>query len=104
MLLLEKSSGRLLFRDENLPSSRNNYCSMRATGPGRLDDGDDGDGNEVVIETSSQTIRLKFTEKKRPPEPPATMNVEPKQKKGQAGLLGIGKKLIGGTSPEAIGR
>ncbi|NOY29444.1 MAG: PQQ-binding-like beta-propeller repeat protein [Planctomycetes bacterium] len=91
MLLLEKASGRLLFRDENLSASRSNYCSMKASGP---------EGQpEVVLETSSQTIRLAFTNKKRPPEPPALADVETKEKKGQKGLLGIGKKLIGGAVP-----
>jgi len=53
LLLLEKASGRLLFRDENLPSSLSNYCSMKASRP--------GENPEVVLETSSQIIRLEFT-------------------------------------------
>ena len=91
MLILEKASGRLLFNDENLLPSRSNYCSMRALDP--------RDNPEVVIETSSQTIRLAFTDLKRAPEPPAMVDVESKEKKGKKGLLGIGKKLIGGAAP-----
>jgi len=90
MLLLEKASGRLLFRDENLAPSRSNYCSMKASGPAE-------EQPEVVLETSSQTIRLAFTNEKRPPEPPAIADI--KKKQGQKGLLGIGKKLIGGAVP-----
>jgi len=94
MLLLEKASGRVLFQEENLRSSTGNYCSMRAS----ISEDNPSD-NEVVIETSGQTVRLKFTDQKRAPEPPAMIDVETKDKKGQKGLLGIGKKLIGGALP-----
>jgi len=94
MLLLEKASGRVLFQEEDLRSSTSNYCSMRAS----ISE-DNPNDNEVVIETSNQTVQLNFTDQKRAPEPPAMVDVETKDKKGQKGLLGIGKKLIGGASP-----
>ncbi len=87
MLVLEKTSGRLLFSDDSFPASRGNYCAVKVLGP---------DAYEVFIETSSQSVRLAFTEQPRPPEPPAMTEMESKNENGKKGLLGIGQKIIGG--------
>ncbi len=86
MLMLEKATGRLLFSDDALPASRGNYCAISASGE---------EAHEVLIEMSSQSIRLAFTDKKRPPEPPAVGDIKSSTQNGHKGLQGIGRKLLG---------
>ncbi len=83
LLLLEKSSGRQLYRNDDLPLS-NNYFAMRA---------DDSRANEIVVEMVEAEVRLNFTGKARPPEPPSLHEVR-SQRGGGQGLLGIGKKFV----------
>ena len=87
MLILEKASGRRLFSDDALPASRANHCAVKALG---------SDSKEVLVETSSQSIRLAFSDRQRSPEPPVMLGLESQEKKEKKGLRKIGEKLIGG--------
>ncbi len=78
MLLLEKSSGRVLFSDEGLPQSAN-HCATVAN----------PETQEVLVEMVSRVVRLKFTDSPRPPEPPATYQATPTEKEGPKGIFGI---------------
>jgi hypothetical protein len=84
MLLLEKSSGRVLFSDEALPQSPN-HCATVANPKTQ----------EVLVEMVSRVVRLKFTDSPRPPEPPATHEATPADKEGPKGLFGILKRFSG---------
>lgn len=85
LLLLEKSSGRQLFHDDTLPQSPN-FFELKAV---------DSVANELIVEMTSRTIRLKFTDEPRSPEPPAIVGVETTDKKESSGLYRIYKKLLG---------
>ena len=85
LLVLEKSSGRQLFSQDDLPPS-NNYFALRA---GK------SSPHEVVVEMLELDIHFAFTGRMRPPEPPAMHEVSLKQG-GNQGLLGIGQKMFGG--------
>ncbi len=87
LVLLEKATGRLLLHDDTLPVSGANYCVIRAT---------DTEEHQVAIEMASRTVQLTFTDRPRPPEPPAIVGGEFAAKKGHSGLYGIGRKLLGG--------
>lgn len=78
MLLLEKSSGRVLYAEDKLPQSPNLFAVTA-----------NGESQEVMIEMVSRLIRLKFTDAPRPPEPPATHEALPAEKEGASGLFRI---------------
>ena len=83
--LLEKSSGRLLYHNDMLPSSPH-HCWPKAS---------EVDPNEVVVEMNTANVRLKFTDQPRAPEPPANQEVQRKADAGSKGLQKIGEKLLG---------
>jgi len=78
MLLLEKSSGRVLFSDKGLPQSAS-HCVAVAN----------PETQEVLVEMVSRVVRLKFTDAPRPSEPPATYEAAPTEKEGPKGIFGI---------------
>jgi outer membrane protein assembly factor BamB len=80
MLILDKATGRTLYRDDNLPPSGGGQCIARVT---------DADGHRAVIEMAGRTILLQFTDARRPPEPPAMAEVESGAGKSSGGLMGI---------------
>ncbi|NOZ40037.1 MAG: PQQ-binding-like beta-propeller repeat protein [Planctomycetes bacterium] len=86
ILLLEKSSGRMLFHDETLPQS-SHYFFLRAS---------DTELHEAVVEMSTRKIRLAFTDRPRSPEPPARRDVQKKAGAGTGGLQKIGGKIWSG--------
>ena len=86
LLLLEKASGRLLFHDDTLPPSPN-YCELKVV---------DERSPKMAVEMNSQTIQLSFTDRPRPPEPPAIVGGASVGKNGASGLYEITRKLFGG--------
>ena len=86
LLLLEKASGRLLYHSDTLPHAGGSYCRLRQADP---------QDAIVDVEMPSRTIRLKFTDEPRPPEPAALVGGEYKMREESTGLLGIGLKLMG---------
>lgn len=86
LLLLEKSTGRLLFHEEKLPQTGGNYFEMRMV---------DEKEAEMEVRMASRTVRVKFTDKPRSPEPPAVVDSTVTKDKESGGLLEIGKKLLG---------
>ncbi|MCG8451257.1 MAG: PQQ-like beta-propeller repeat protein [Pirellulales bacterium] len=85
LLLLEKASGRVLLSDDKLPVSVN-YFALGAS---------DSKPNQIVVEMVNKEVRLDFTGKRRPPEPPAMHEVTISKENNPKGLLGIGQKIWG---------
>jgi hypothetical protein len=82
ILLLEKSSGRVLVSEDNLPQAPY-YFAVNCN----------AESNEVLIELVNRFVRLKFTDAPRPPEPPATYEASPGEKEGPKGIYGIFEKF-----------
>ena len=124
MLVLEMASGRTLYRADNLPNTGGSHLVVRMTkvpSPGvpaadkrthgKLSDPDSGQPprapgaaalarhplHEVAIEMTACVVRLNFTGAPRPPQPPAMAEVEVLGPASSKGLLGIFKKLGGGS-------
>ena len=86
MVVLEKSTGRMLYEDDKLLQAAGNYCRVKLADPEKP---------VVEVEMVSRTVHLEFTDQPRPPEPVATVGGSNKRKKESSGLLGIGLKLMG---------
>ncbi len=84
MLLLEKSSGRVLFSEEGLPQSPNHCVTVVNSAT-----------DEVFVEMINRLVRLKFTDEPRAPEPPASFEATPSDKEGPKGIFGILEKFSG---------
>jgi outer membrane protein assembly factor BamB len=82
LLLLEKSSGRVLVSEDNLTQAPH-YFAVSCN----------PDTAEVLVELVNRIVRLKFTDTPRPPEPPATYEASPGEKEGPKGLYGIFEKF-----------
>lgn len=87
MLILEKASGRQLYRNEELPGSNGNHCVVQVS---------TADSHEVRVEMARQSVVLQFSDLPRPPEPPGMSETSQGSQKGRKGLLEIGKKIFGG--------
>jgi hypothetical protein len=86
IMLLEKSSGPMLFHDETLPPSPH-YFNFQVS---------EDDPSEAFVQMNTRKIRLKFTDRPRDPEPPARRNTEGRGSPENSGLQKIGKKIFGG--------
>jgi len=85
LLLLEKASGRSLYDNDKLEISVNHFA-LHA---------DEQSGNDVVVEMVKKEIRLSFTDRHRPPEPPMLHDIISNRQGNRNGLLGIGQKVLG---------
>ena len=98
VMLLEKSSGRMLFHDETLPQSPHHFF-LRAT---QADPEGDTNGEtnweltEAVVEMSTRKVKLQFTDQPRAPEPAARHDVQRSVGSGSGGLQKIVEKILGG--------
>jgi outer membrane protein assembly factor BamB len=86
MLLLDKETGRTLFRSDELAQMGAGNCLARVT---------DGANHEVTIEMAGRSLTVQFTAARRPPEPPAMAEVESGAAKVATGLMGIFRSLGG---------
>jgi len=86
IMLLEKSSGRLLFHDETLPQSANHFFVKAA----------ENMPHEVVVEMLTRKIKIRFTDGPRAPEPPAMHDVQRHKRTGPKGLQKIGELILRG--------
>jgi hypothetical protein len=84
LLLLEKTSGRVLFADDSLPYSANYFVVSTID-----------ESNEVSVEMANRLVKLKFTDAPRPPEPPAHTPADAESADGPTGLYKILKRLGG---------
>ncbi len=84
MLILDKATGRTLYSDDALPAASTGLCLARVR---------DAAGHEAAIEMGARTVVLRFTEGRRPPEPPAMAEVESSASRTSGGLLGIIRNL-----------
>ena len=86
VLLLEKSSGRILFADDKMQNT-GNLCVVTA----------DESTHEVSMDMVNRSVKLKFTDLPRPPEPPATLEAEVKDQRGPQGLNRILERFLEGS-------
>ena len=94
IMLLEKSSGRLLFHDETLPQSTHHFF-LRASEE-QTEGEMKGELSEAIVEMSTRKIKLQFTGHPRAPEPSARHDVQRKVGSRAGGLQKIGAKIFGG--------
>ncbi len=88
IMLLEKSSGRILYHEESLPPSPRHFF------PKVPEDNAAGNSNKMVIEMNTQQINLTFTDRPRAPEPPAMHGVQHTNDSGKGGLQKIGAGIF----------
>jgi outer membrane protein assembly factor BamB len=88
VLVLDKATGRTLYARDDLPHTGIGYCLARASDPA---------AHEASIELAGRTIVLKFTDDRRPPEPPAMAEVESTANRTSGGVLRIILNLGGGN-------
>ena len=86
IMLLEKASGRMLFADNGMQNT-GNLCLVSA----------DEQSHEVSLEMVTKTVKLKFTDLPRPPEPPATVEANVNDRQGPQGLNRILKRFFQGS-------
>jgi len=91
IMLLEKSTGRMLFLDEHLPPSPH-YCFFQVA-----EEEAGGNASVAVVEMMTRKIQLQFTDHPRAPEPPARHDVLRNVGSGSGGLQKIGEKFFRGS-------
>ncbi|MBX3434035.1 MAG: PQQ-binding-like beta-propeller repeat protein [Pirellulales bacterium] len=77
MLVLDKATGRTLFRSDELNAAAAGYCQPLVASDAQ---------NVVAIEMSSSTLSLRFTDAPRPPVPPSMAEVEANDSESRQGL------------------
>ena len=84
LLCVDKETGATVYRNDELPDTSGNQFRIRAS----------RDVPPAVnIEMSTKTIRLRFTDEPRSPEPPVNDLVEAPRKSLGRGLLGVGRRI-----------
>jgi hypothetical protein len=84
LLCMDKQTGATLYRHDELPDTAVGQFGIRATR---------GEPRIVSVETSAWTIRLAYSDRPRPPQPPANDAVEaPRTSRGE-GLMGVGRRM-----------
>jgi outer membrane protein assembly factor BamB len=84
VLCIDKQTGRTVYRDDGLPDTARGQFDIRAQWDTKP---------SVSIETSRQTIRLTFTDRPRPPEPPANDDLEAVRRPDERGLWNLGRRM-----------
>lgn len=84
VLCVDKQSGRTVYRDDALPDTAGGMFQIRSRW--------DADPT-VSIDMTSRSVRLTFTLRPRPPEPPANDELEAVQGRDQRGLWGVGRRM-----------
>lgn len=77
LLVLDKASGRTLYRSESLPPSGGSHCVVRVV---------DQERRLLAVEMASRQVHLQFSDSPRPPAPPALAEVEGEQQAASGGL------------------
>ncbi len=83
-ICLDKATGATVYRNDELPATSGGQFRVRATRD---------QSPSVDVEMSAKTIRLKFSERPRSPEPPANDLVEAPRKSLGRGLWGVGRRM-----------
>lgn len=84
VLVLDKASGRTIYQSDKLPQAGQPQCLVRVP---------DVSKPAAALELSSGAILLQFTDRRRPPEPPAMAEVEGDAGTTSRGLMGILEKI-----------
>jgi hypothetical protein len=84
LLCLDRQTGATVYRNDDLADTPGSQFRIRASRD---------DGAAVNIEMSTKTIRLRFTDEPRSPEPPANDLVEAPRKSLGRGLWGVGRRM-----------
>lgn len=90
MLLLDKATGRTLMRTDELPSAAGGYCQPRVANVA------EGGPPQLEVEMSNRTVAVSFTDRPRPPAPPAMAEVEAGSGDSRGGLTRLLKSVIDG--------
>jgi hypothetical protein len=84
VLILDKATGRTLHYADDLRQAGGGHCIARVI---------DAANHQAAVEMAGQTILLQFTAGRRPPEPPAMVEVESGGRKSSGGIMGIFQKF-----------
>ncbi|MCA9233857.1 MAG: PQQ-binding-like beta-propeller repeat protein [Planctomycetales bacterium] len=80
MLLLDKATGRTIYRTDDLKAAAGGYCQPQV---GAVDE----DGRPTLeVEMNNRTVSLAFSDAPRPPAPPAMAEVEAGSRDSRGGL------------------
>jgi outer membrane protein assembly factor BamB len=84
LLCLDKRTGATVYRNDDLPATAGQQFRVRAA---------HDMPPTVNIEMSTRTVRLEFSDRPRPPEPPANDLVEAPRKTLGRGLWGVARRM-----------
>ena len=84
LICLDKATGATVYRNDELPATSGGQFRVRAT---------HDPSPSVDVEMTAKTIRLKFSDLPRSPEPPANDLVEAPRKSLGRGLWGVGRRM-----------
>jgi hypothetical protein len=84
LLCLDKRTGATTYRNDDLPDTAGQQFRIRAVRE---------QPPAVTVEMSARTVRLEFSDRTRPPEPPANDLVEAPRKTLGRGLWGVGRRM-----------
>ncbi|MGD9636559.1 MAG: hypothetical protein AB7U97_24965, partial [Pirellulales bacterium] len=84
LLCVDRATGATVYRNDDLPDISGGQIRIRAHR---------GEEAAVDFEMTAKTIRLKFSDEPRSPEPPANDLVEAPRKSFGRGLWGVGRRM-----------
>jgi hypothetical protein len=84
LLCIDKLTGATQYRNDDLPATAGQQFRVRASS---------GKEPNITIEMSARTVRLDYSARPRPPEPPANDLVEAPRKTLGRGLWGITRRM-----------
>jgi outer membrane protein assembly factor BamB len=84
LLCVDKRTGATIYRNDDLPATAGQQFRIRSTNDKEP---------SVTIEMSARTVRLEYSTRPRPPEPPANDLVEAPRKTLGRGLWGITRRM-----------
>jgi outer membrane protein assembly factor BamB len=84
LLCVDKRTGATVYRNDDLPATAGQQFRIRATNDKEP---------SVTIEMSARTVRIEYSTRPRPPEPPANDLVEAPRKTLGRGLWGITRRM-----------
>jgi hypothetical protein len=84
LLCLDKRTGAAVYRNDDLPATAGQQFRIRTA---------NDKPPAVTIEMSARTVRLEFSDRPRPPEPPANDLVETPRKTLGTGLWGVARRM-----------
>jgi outer membrane protein assembly factor BamB len=84
LMCIDKRTGATIYRQDELPDTAGGQFRVRVPR---------GQPRSIALEMSAQTVRLAFSDRPRPPEPPANDLVEAPRKSLGRGLWGVTQRM-----------